>query len=267
VNPEGLARRIRVLVFSSGPVMTLDARRFMCRLDADPDIELLGTVCQAGSRSLAGVVQDLWKRRGILAVPLFLLWVLRSAAAFVRRPAAVLRLRRDIARLTDRTHYVEDIHAPDVVRLICELDADLGLVYGIPILREEVFEAPRLGSLGIHHGKVPEYRGNKTTFWAMYNGEEVAGVTIQKINAGLDTGQIVKEGAVPIGRRSRRAVWSDLEQLGLDLYVEAVHEVRGGSAHLRPQTGPKGKLYRNPKLGDLMRFYARRFKQRLRGSA
>lgn len=267
MNPQALDRPIRVVMFSSGPVMTYDAQRFMCRLDADPEIELLGTVCQAQSTSVAGVFRDLWKRRGVLAAPLLLLWVGRGAARFMRQPRSELRLRKYLSRLSDRMHYAADIHAPETVRYIRELDADLGLVYGSPILREEVFEAPRLGSLGIHHGKVPEYRGNKTTFWAMYNGEDVAGVTIQKINAGLDTGEIVKEGSVAIGRRSRRAVWSALEELGLELYIEAIHTVRSGTAQPRPQAGPKGKLYRNPKLTDLMRFYAGRLKKRLHTSA
>jgi folate-dependent phosphoribosylglycinamide formyltransferase PurN len=262
MNRVALQRPIRVMMFSSGPVMTHDARRFICRLDADPEIEFLATFCQARSRSVVGVFQDLWRRRKVLAGPLFLLWIGRGAAGFLRRPGAELRLRKQLASLSDRIRYVVDIHAPEVVEQMRELDADLGLVYGSPILREEVFEAPRLGSLGIHHGKVPEYRGNKTTFWAMYNGEEVAGVTIQKINAGLDTGEIVKEGTVSIGRRSRQAVWNELEELGLDLYLEAIHEVRSGTVQLRPQSGPKGKLYRNPKLGDLMRFYLRRLKQR-----
>jgi methionyl-tRNA formyltransferase len=98
----------------------------------------------------------------------------------------------------------------------------------------------------------------------MYNGEKVAGVTIQKINAGLDTGQIVKEGEVIIGGRSRRAVWRELEQLGLDLYIQAIIEVKEGKATYRPQSGKKGRLYRNPKLSDLLRYWIRQAQRRLR---
>jgi methionyl-tRNA formyltransferase len=98
----------------------------------------------------------------------------------------------------------------------------------------------------------------------MYHGEKVAGVTIQQINAGLDTGAIVKEGEVCIGRRSQRAVWRDLAALGLDLYIQAILEVKAGTATYRPQTGPKGKLYRNPTLGDLLTFWGKQIKRRLR---
>jgi methionyl-tRNA formyltransferase len=125
-----------------------------------------------------------------------------------------------------------------------------------------LFEIPVLGTLGIHHGKVPEYRGKKTTFWAMFNGEKTAGVTIQKVNAGLDMGEIAKQGEVSIGRRSLRSVWNELEKLGLDLYLQAIVEVKQGTASYQPQVGKKGKLYRDPKLGDILTFWWKQFNRR-----
>jgi methionyl-tRNA formyltransferase len=100
----------------------------------------------------------------------------------------------------------------------------------------------------------------------MYNGEETAGVTIQKINTGLDTGSIVKEGEVRIGRRAQQAVWRELEALGLDLYIESILAVRAGTAVYRPQTGPKGKLYRNPKPMDFVNYWLRQLRRRLSGA-
>jgi methionyl-tRNA formyltransferase len=97
----------------------------------------------------------------------------------------------------------------------------------------------------------------------MYNGETTAGVTIQKINAGLDTGEIVKQGEVSIGRRSQRAVWNDLVALGLDLYIETILDLKYGLAQLRPQRGPKGKLYRDPRPHEILRFWCRRARRRL----
>jgi methionyl-tRNA formyltransferase len=201
----------------------------------------------------------------MLAVPLFLAFLGRAAWAVLRHPRAITSERRAFQGLRDRVHMVPDIHAEAVLNRITGLHPDLGLVYGSPILKPHLFEIPRLGTLGIHHGKVPEYRGNKTTFWAMWAGESAAGVTIQKIEAGLDTGQIVKEGHVEIGRRSLRTVRRELEALGLDLYLEAIAEVRHGDAELRPQAGEKGTLYRNPKLGDLLRFHLGWLARRVRG--
>jgi methionyl-tRNA formyltransferase len=250
-------------MFGSGPVLTHDARQFLCRLEAQPEIDFLGAFCQAESRSLLAVIKDLWRRRGVLALPLLLAWLAGGAIRFLSHPRREADLNKKLAALSARIHFVSDIHAPIVLSQISALKPDLGLIYGSPILKPALFEIPPLGTLGIHHGKVPHYRGNKTTFWAMYNGEKVAGVTIQKINAGLDTGTIVKEGEVLIGHRSQAAVWHELEALGLDLYIQTILEVRAGTAVYRPQVGAKGKLYRNPRPADFLKFWARQIRRRL----
>jgi folate-dependent phosphoribosylglycinamide formyltransferase PurN len=253
----GRARPIRVVLFGGGPLLEPGAQQFIVRLHEHPEIHFLAAFCQSEGRTFVAVVRDLWRRRRLLALPLLLLKVMEDALRFAGRPVAQLQLRRKLARLADRLHFVPDIHSPAVLERVRRLEPDLGLIYGSPVLRPALFEIPACGTLGIHHGKLPQYRGKKTTFWAMYNGEATAGVTIQRVNAGLDTGEIVKEGAVPVAGRSYRAVWRDLEALGLDLYLEAILAVRAGTATYRPQSGPKGKLYRDPTIGDLWRFWMR----------
>lgn len=259
---QALGRPIRVVMFGSGPSLTHDARLFLNRLEMHPEIELLAAFCQAESQSFAAVAKDLWRRRGLLAAPLLLAWIVNDISRFLRNPRAEMHLNRSLARMSERIFFVTNIHAQSVVDHITAMAPDLGLIYGSPILKQSLFDLPTFGTLGIHHGKVPRYRGNKTTFWAMYEGARSAGVTIQKINAGLDTGLIVEEGEVIIGQRSQRAVWRELEQLGLDLYLQAILEIRDGTAAFRPQTGPKGKLYRNPKFRDLFEFWRRQIKRR-----
>jgi folate-dependent phosphoribosylglycinamide formyltransferase PurN len=256
-------RPIRVVMFGSGPSLTHEARRFLARLEKHPEIELLGAFCQADTGSRLAFVKDLWRRRGVLALPLLVAWYGNIVASYLRQPGAELELRRTLGRLAERMHFVQDIHGAEVLEQVAGLAPDLGLVYGSPILKPALFEIPAHGTLGIHHGKVPQYRGNKTTFWAVYNGDRAAGVTIQKINPGLDTGEIVKEGEVPVGRSSLRRISSELETLGLDLYIQAILEVKAGTATFRPQSGPKGKLYRNPKPADFLRFAAKRLARRV----
>jgi methionyl-tRNA formyltransferase len=251
-------------MFGGGPELTNDAKQFLSRLENHPEIELVGVFCQSGSQSWRAIFLDLWHRRGVLAFPLFISRVASEVNHLIVRPRSEITLKRALEQISARIHNVVDIHSQDVLDQVNDLGPDLGLIYGSPILKPELFEIPRLGTLGIHHGKVPQYRGNKTTFWAMYNGEPTAGVTIQKINAGLDTGSIVKEGDVAIGNRSYREVWRNLEALGLDLYIQAILEVKNGTATFQPQSGKKGKLYKNPKTGDFVKFWVRQVKRRLK---
>lgn len=255
---DRLDRPIRVVVFGGGPGLEYGLQRFLVRLENHPDIELTGGFFQSTDPSLGAVARDLWRRRGIFAVPLLAASGLGAATRFLADPKGDLELRRGIKSLESRLRLVPDIHAPETLDGVRALRPDLGLIYGSPILKPELFEIPLLGTLGIHHGTLPRYRGKKTTFWEMYRGEPAAGVTIQKVNAGLDTGQIAAEGKVPIGRRARRHVWRDVEALGVDLYVQAVLDFRAGNPELRPFPGKKGKLYRDPKLKHFAKFYWRR---------
>ena len=78
----------------------------------------------------------------------------------------------------------------------------------------------------------------------------------------LDRGQILKEAEVPIGRRSYGRVWRQLEQRGVDLYVEAILDVASGVARDVRRPGRAGKLYRDPKACDILAFYWRRWTRR-----
>ena len=258
---DGLDRPLRVVLFGSGPQLNRDVEEFLWRLDEHPEIELLSAICQASSRSWFGVAEDLWKRRGILALPLLITRLLGTAGHALSRAHHKSPRRRRMARLAGRITYVKDIHAPAVIEHVRKLGADLGLIYGSPLLKPNLFAVPRFGTLGIHHGKLPEYRGNKTTFWAMYNGEQRAGVTIQKVNSGLDTGDIVSAGTVLAAGRSYATVVHELEALGLDLYIEAILQVKQGAAILRPQLGVRGSLYRNPTGRDFLVFGVRQFRR------
>jgi folate-dependent phosphoribosylglycinamide formyltransferase PurN len=257
------ARPIRVIVFTGGPTLDRGMLEFSRRLEDHPDIEFLGAFCESSGQSLAAVWRDLWRRRRILAFPVLLAQLISAMSRFLTQTRIEMDLSQKLARLSDRLHFVPDIHADAVLERVRSLAPDLGLIYGSPILKPTLFETPTLGTLGIHHGKVPEYRGKKTTFWAMYNGERIAGVTIQKINAGLDTGEVVKAGEVSIAGKSYSRVWHELEELGLDLYTYAILEVKGGKANFRPQEGKKGKLYRDPGIQDILRFWWRQSKRQL----
>jgi methionyl-tRNA formyltransferase len=244
-------------MFGGGPVLETGAKQFLVRLEAHPGIELRAAFCQCEGQSIGDVVRDLWRRRRWLALPLLGLQLVARLRRGLSRSGQERLVDDQLAQMSSRIHFVPAIHAEEVLAQVRALQPELGLIYGSPILKPELFEIPAMGTLGIHHGQVPQYRGKKTTFWAMYNGEPRAGVTIQKINAGLDTGQIVNSGSVAAYGRPYGTVWNELEEMGLDLYIRSILEVKAGTAQLRPQDGPKGKLYRDPRLADIARFWWR----------
>lgn len=256
---EALDRPIRIVYFA-GPYLEPSAVRLVSMLDEHPDIDLVLGLCQGEGVGLQHRLRNLWRRRGLVAVPVMGLELAGAIRRFLRHPRQALDLRRRSARALSRFTTVPDMHAPEVLDRVRAAAPDLGVIYGAPILKPELFSIPRFGTLGIHHGRAPQYRGKKTTFWEMYNGERTAGVTIQRVRAGIDTGDIVRSGEVGIGRKGYNRVWREVEEVGRRLYVEAILDVRRGSAQFVPQDAAalRGPLYKQPGVGDILRFWSRR---------
>jgi folate-dependent phosphoribosylglycinamide formyltransferase PurN len=248
---------LRVVVFTGGAVLEDDCVHFIGRLVARPEIELAGVFCEAPSTGLRGVVHDLWRRRRWLAPLLLTQRGLRRAVRILTAPRAEIDRRRMLRKLRRQLHVVDNLHADAVVAAVAKLQPALGAVYGGPILLPALFRTPALGTLGIHHGLLPNYRGKKTTFWAMYNGEPRVGVAVQKIGAGLDRGDVLREATIPTGRTPLPLVNRRLQRLGIDLFVAAILSVQRGTDRYRTQAPGTGRLYRDPGVRDIARFWLR----------
>jgi methionyl-tRNA formyltransferase len=79
-------------------------------------------------------------------------------------------------------------------------DAIIVVGYG-RIIPQWMIDLPRLGNLNLHASLLPRYRGAAPIQWAIANGESVTGVTIMRIDAGLDTGDILM--TIPLRRWAR----------------------------------------------------------------
>src|SRR5262245_21481678 len=77
------------------------------------------------------------------------------------------------------------------------VDAGIVAAYG-RILPTWMLDAPRLGCINVHSSLLPKYRGAAPINWAIAQGERVTGVTIMQMDAGLDTGAILRQRAIEI---------------------------------------------------------------------
>jgi len=253
------SRSFPVVVFTGGPVIDAQVLRFAARLLEQPNIRLLAIISESPIRGLRGKILDLWIRRGLLAPAILLRDIVATVSNALLSPVSTLNRRRVLEQLRDRIHFVVDIHAVESLRLVKNAEPVLGLVYGGPILRPELYTIPRLGTLGIHHGIVPLYRGKKTTFWAMYNGEPDVGVTIQRISSNLDAGEIVMQAKLSVDRRPLPRIRNELNIVGLDLYLDAITAVLNSSAIYTKQVSSEAPLYKDPTAMDIVRFWGRYF--------
>ncbi|HTZ70570.1 MAG TPA: methionyl-tRNA formyltransferase [Acetobacteraceae bacterium] len=106
-----------------------------------------------------------------------------------------------------------------------DLDAAVVAAYGL-ILPPEMLAAPRLGCLNIHASLLPRWRGAAPIQAAILAGDTQSGITIMRMDEGLDTGPMFLREAVPIGSRASAAELHDaLSSLGARLIVRALTDL------------------------------------------
>ena len=104
------------------------------------------------------------------------------------------------------------------------------------ILPESIISLPVHGTINVHASLLPKYRGAAPIQWAIINGEKETGVTIMQMDAGLDTGDILLPGAIPIAEDDTAGSLAvKLSRLGGKLLVESLERIRNGSLQPRRQ--------------------------------
>jgi methionyl-tRNA formyltransferase len=118
-----------------------------------------------------------------------------------------------------------------------ELKPDLIVVvaYG-QILPQTILDLPKFGCVNVHTSLLPKYRGASPIQSAILNGETETGVTIIKMNAGLDTGDILTQTLELILPEDNSATLHDrLAQLGAELLAQTIPDFVAGKISPRPQ--------------------------------
>jgi methionyl-tRNA formyltransferase len=106
-----------------------------------------------------------------------------------------------------------------------------------------MIDLPRLGNLNLHASLLPKYRGAAPIQWAIASGETVTGVTTMRIDAGLDTGDILLQREIPIGLEdTSETLGPKLASIGADLMVETLRGLENGNVRPTPQDHSRATL-------------------------
>ena len=121
------------------------------------------------------------------------------------------------------------------------LQPDLFVVvaYG-QILPKPVLNIPKYGAVNVHASLLPRYRGAAPIAWAILKGEKVTGVTTMVMDEGMDTGDILLQAEVPIGREETCENLHDrLAPLGAQLLSKTIERMKAGDLRAIPQDHSK----------------------------
>ena len=137
--------------------------------------------------------------------------------------------------------YPEDAHAARAALEIAQADVMVVAAYGL-ILPQWVLDVPRLGCLNIHASLLPRWRGAAPIHRAVEAGDAQTGITVMQMDAGLDTGAMLKVAALDIGDDSTARLHDRLAGLGGQLIVDVLRQAETGA--LTPTLQPaEGATY------------------------
>jgi len=175
-----------------------------------------------------------------------------TACLGFRKVAALLGMsRRERWRSDDfyRQHagelvVVDDLNSSESYDALRRLGPDVAIIGGAGPLQQHVFGVPRFGTLNMHPGLLPEYRGLSSVWWAVLEGGEV-GATLHVVDEGIDTGPIVARRSVPVlpGDTFERLRGRIIEA-NLAMLVDALGSLtHAGHRVATPQPCGTGRLY------------------------
>jgi len=134
-------------------------------------------------------------------------------------------------------HQPEKIRQPDAQALLERLapDAVVIIAYG-QIIPARLLTIPKFGWINLHASLLPKYRGAAPINWAIVNGETESGVTTMRIDAGMDSGEILLQETMEIGRaETAPELAARMSEVGARLMPNTLRGLAGGSITPRAQ--------------------------------
>ena len=117
-----------------------------------------------------------------------------------------------------------------------DLDACIVAAYGL-ILPRAVLDAPRHGCLNVHGSLLPRWRGAAPVQRAILAGDELTGVTIMQMEAGLDTGPMLLKGETPVSGKTAGVLTQEIAELGAQLMVQVLGDLAAYPPVVQPDEG------------------------------
>jgi methionyl-tRNA formyltransferase len=153
---------------------------------------------------------------------------------------------------------LDDVNAPDFIATLRSMDPDLVISVSCPqIFHRPLLDLPRLGCLNVHSALLPKYRGMLPTFWALLNGESETGVTVHRMEEGIDGGDIILQRRVPIAAdETLLSLMRKTKRMAADLVLESIKEFDAGTVSPMSNPADEGSYFSFPTRADVDRFRA-----------
>ena len=151
-----------------------------------------------------------------------------------------------------------DLNNPEFHKILRNYDPDLFISVASPIIfKEQLIKIPRLDTINIHNAPLPKYRGMLPNFWQMYHDEKQAGMTIHRIDTGIDTGDKILQHFTPIEPDDTlHDLIVKTKREGAHQMIKVIEQFRNGTVQYSKIEG-EGSYFSFPNREDVKEFKKR----------
>ena len=123
---------------------------------------------------------------------------------------------------------IKDVNKKKISLEIKRLQVDFNILAGFPyILKKFMISSSKFGTLNLHAGKLPKYRGGSPINWQIINGERKIGISIIKINEKIDSGYLINESEFSIGKKDHvKSVHEKVNNIFPILTYRSIHIIK-----------------------------------------
>lgn len=148
------------------------------------------------------------------------------------------------------------VRDPEFLEVLKELNPEVIVVVAFgQLIPKAILELAPYGCINVHASLLPKYRGAAPIQWAVIDGEEETGVTIMRMDEGLDTGDMISKVTVPVfADETGGSLFDKLSEAGAKLLVETLPSLEDGTAVFEKQPEESPTAYAGmikKSMGDL----------------
>ena len=128
-------------------------------------------------------------------------------------------------------------------------------ILGNEIFKSEILSLPTYGCINLHSSLLPDFKGVMPSFWVLLKKENYTGVSVFKMDEGIDSGPIISQKKLSI---SKNTTQKDLiirtKEIGMELIIESVEKIKSGKIDYINNPIGEGTYFSFPKKSDVNQF-------------
>jgi len=147
------------------------------------------------------------------------------------------------------------INSKENLKVLGSYNPDLIIsILGNQIFKQPIIDLPLKGCINLHTALLPKYRGLMPTFWVLKNNEKFTGVSVFFIDEGIDSGPIIVQKKVEIGKLSQAELIKKTKRIGMEAIAEAVELISNDKVKLIPNPKSEMSYFSFPTRKDVLEF-------------